>query len=151
VPFERILIATDGSPAARGAVKAGLELARGTSARVTFVHASPEITEQLFAENPFTRDPPEKLVSADEVLREATELARAQGIEPRLELIGEHGSQAVADGILGVADALEADVIVVGSRGRGAVASAVLGSVSAEVVLRARVPVLVAHAPDGGS
>ena len=144
--FERIVIATDGSPAARAAAEIGLELATGKEASVTFVHASSEIAERLFAENPLTRDPPEKLVAADEVLREAAELARAKGIEPRLELIGEEGTQAVADGILGVADALEADVIVLGSRGRGAVASAVLGSVSTEVLHRASVPVLVVHA-----
>lgn len=145
--FERILIAADGSAAARAAAEAGLELAQVTGASVTFVHASAEISEQLFLENPLTRDSPEKLAAADDVLREAAELARARGIEPRLELIGERGSQAVADGILGVADALEADVIVVGSRGRGAVVSAVLGSVSTEVLLRAGVPVLVARAP----
>ena len=144
--FERILVATDGSPAAHAAADVGLALATGKQASVTFIHASPEIAERLFAENPFTRDPPEKLVAEDDVLREAAELARAKGIEPRLELIGAQGTQAVADGILGVADALEADVIVVGSRGRGAVASGVLGSVSTEVLHRAAVPVLVVRA-----
>ena len=141
--FDHILVATDGSPAARAAAEVGVALATGKPSSVTFVHASSGIKERLFAENRLTRDPPEKVTAADDVLREAAELARANGIEPRLELIGEQGAQAVADGILGVADALRADVIVVGSRGRGAVASAVLGSVSTEVLHRASVPVLV--------
>jgi nucleotide-binding universal stress UspA family protein len=45
--------------------------------------------------------------------------------------------------ISSVANAEGADIIVVGRRGRGGVAEVLLGSVSHELVLRSRVPVLV--------
>ena len=85
-------------------------------------------------------------MEADEVLREATELAKEKGVGCELDLIGEEGADAIADAIVGIAAGREADLIVVGSRGHGAVASTVLGSVSRGVVAHAKVPVLVVHA-----
>lgn len=55
----------------------------------------------------------------------------------------------VIDEAVGKLDA--ADVIAVGSRGRSAVSSALLGSVSNALVHNADRPVLVVHAPSGGS
>jgi nucleotide-binding universal stress UspA family protein len=46
-----------------------------------------------------------------------------------------------------VADEMNADVIVVGRRGRGGVAELVLGSVSHELVLQSKRPVLVISSP----
>lgn len=45
--------------------------------------------------------------------------------------------------LIKVADALDADVVVVGRRGRGGVAELLLGSVSHELVLHCKRPVLV--------
>lgn len=140
---KEILIATDGSAAARAAVEVGLELAAEEGGRVTFVHSSPELAERLFLANPFTRDSAETLMEADDVLREAAELARAKGVAFELELIGESGAEAVADALLGTAAGRKADMIVLGSRGHGTLASSVLGSVSRGVVAHATMPVLV--------
>ncbi len=52
-----------------------------------------------------------------------------------------------ADAILEDAATFQADLLVLGTRGHGSVASLVLGSVSAEVVDRSPVPVLVARQP----
>jgi nucleotide-binding universal stress UspA family protein len=48
-----------------------------------------------------------------------------------------------------IADDIDADIIVVGRRGRGGVAELVLGSVSHELVLHARRPVLLIPAARG--
>lgn len=45
--------------------------------------------------------------------------------------------------ILGQAEKLEADLIVVGSHGHGAVFDMLVGSISAEVIRRSKIPVLV--------
>ncbi|MEE8487553.1 MAG: universal stress protein [Gemmatimonadota bacterium] len=47
------------------------------------------------------------------------------------------------DTILGQAEKLEADLIVVGSHGHGAVFDMLVGSISAEVIRRSKIPVLV--------
>jgi nucleotide-binding universal stress UspA family protein len=50
-----------------------------------------------------------------------------------------------ADVIVDAAKEMDADLVVVGSRGHGTIESMLLGSVSAEVVARSEVPVLVAR------
>ena len=50
------------------------------------------------------------------------------------------------DTILGQAEKLEADLIIVGSHGHGAVFDMLVGSISAEVIRRSTVPVLVVPA-----
>jgi nucleotide-binding universal stress UspA family protein len=142
--LERILIATDGSAAARSAIEVGLEIAVAQGAKVAFLHAS-RIAERLYV--PDDEGPSqEEIEAADPVLHEAAELARARGLAAELELYSGDGSQEVADTILGIAGGIEADMIVVGTRGRGDVASAMLGSVSHGVLNNATIPVVVVHA-----
>ena len=50
------------------------------------------------------------------------------------------------DTILGQAEKLEADLIVVGSHGHGAVFDMLVGSISADVIRRSTIPVLVVPA-----
>jgi nucleotide-binding universal stress UspA family protein len=143
----RILIATDGSPAAVAAVGAGLEIAAATGRSVTFVHANALATE-LFAENVEEGPSQERIAERDPVLGQAAERARQAGVEARVELIDlEGGTGDLAAEIAGVAEGLGASMIVVGSRGRGTAAGAVLGSVSHGLIKYASVPVLVVHAP----
>ncbi len=118
--MDKILIATDGSPSAREAVRFGVALAREHQAEVTFVHvwAKPSDTAPL---------------------DEALALAGEHGLTVETLLM----TGDPVDEIVACADSLDADLIVVGSRGRGAVAGALLGSVSLGVLHEARRPVLV--------
>ncbi len=141
--IKRLVIATDGSPAAHTAVEAGLELAASSQAEVTFVHITRRLSDRLYRNDP--RHPPtgKELQAADTVLRHATNRAAARGVPASVEVIAAIDPSGIADAILGVADAKRADIIVVGSRGRGLVAGTFLGSVSQHVLKHARTPVLV--------
>ena len=138
--MKKILIATDGSPAAREAVEAGLELAGEHASKVTFLHVVSTIDWRVARLGP-SRPRPHRLeiTEEDTALHEAAALANEKGIEYELELI----AGETADEIAIYGDLIGADLIVVGSRGLGAIAGAVLGSVSRAVLHQAKCPVLV--------
>lgn len=137
--MKRIVIATDGSPAALEAVRFGLELAEEQGAEAVFVHAVPvlEPSVQSFG---YPAVAPHRIDAADRApVEEAAALAAEHGVPARTEVVAGNP----ADEIVAYADTVDADLIVVGSRGRGAVASTLLGSVSRGVMHEARRPVLV--------
>jgi nucleotide-binding universal stress UspA family protein len=142
----RILVATDGSPASRAAVDVALEIAAGRSGRVTFLHADADLAKRVFGQDAQEAAGRAQLIAEDTVLREAVARADERGVAADVELIGEHGADDIASALVGVADAIDAEMIVVGSRGRGAIKEFVLGSVSHGVLHQSKVPVLVTHA-----
>ena len=140
--MKKILIATDGSPAALQAVEFGLELAEEHQAEPTFVHVAPA-ADVLPVAGFAMAGPvsvPHELAEADRSsLDEACEIADERGIEARTKLLaGDAARQIVA-----YADEVDADLIVVGSRGLGAIGSTLLGSVSRKVLDDAKRPVLI--------
>lgn len=148
----RVLVATDGSTCAALAIElvAALDWPQPTTIRVV------EVIEKgagLFG-GPW---PAVAMVNAEEieaeVLRDARQTVdQAQrritrsGVDVEAEVMRGRPAATIAD----AASSMRADVIVVGSRGHGTIESMVLGSVSAEVVDRAQVPVLVARGRASG-
>ncbi len=143
--MKTIVIATDGSPAAEEAVRAGLDLAADHSADVVFVHVVPAerpgpLGVAVPALVPRPPDPADNLP-----LAEAERLAGAVGVPAQSTLL--RGN--VVDEIVTHADSLDADMIVIGSRGHSGIASTILGSVSRGVMHESRRPVVVVRDTPG--
>jgi nucleotide-binding universal stress UspA family protein len=141
--MKEIVIATDGSEAAREAVEYGVELASENGAAVTFVHVLPPDDYVVAGRGPVVPRPHHvDMDESESALAEASDAAIAAGVSYALERIS---GETVAE-IIAVAAAKNADLIVVGSRGRGAISSALLGSVSKGVLNQAKRPVLIVRA-----
>ncbi len=136
--MKKILIATDGSEAARAAIDAGVELAAENHAEVVFVHVT-SLLELAPEKN--APEAPERIprTETDAVLCEAVERAREHGITAKTELLIGYAPKQ----IVRLARDIDADLIVIGSRGLDRVKSAVLGSTSREVLAKADRPVMV--------
>ena len=141
--MKRVLIATDGSEAAKEAVKIGVELARDEGAEAIFVHVV--TTADMVAMNGFGLMgyvPNDPTTWDEDILDDARTVAEGEGVPAGIALL--RGDPVVE--IAGHADAIDADIIVIGSRGHGAFASALLGSVSRGILGRSKRPVLVVRA-----
>jgi nucleotide-binding universal stress UspA family protein len=140
--MKRILIATDGSPAALQAVELGLELAEEHGSQVTFVHVAPA-ADVLPVAGFALAGPvsvPHDLDDNDRSsLDEALELAEQRGVPALTRLLVGGPARRIID----YANEIDADLIVVGSRGLGAIGGTLLGSVSRKVLHDAKRPVLI--------
>lgn len=136
--FTKILLATDGSPNAKDALKYARDLALRDEAQVIVLHAFPQVPDYLGT--PWR----EKFVSnhfgeGEGIANEAAEELRAAGVDVTVEVL----EGPPADAILRVADVRQCDLIVMGNRGHGELTSLLLGSVSHRVLAHAQMPVLV--------
>jgi nucleotide-binding universal stress UspA family protein len=135
---KQFLIATDGSPGGRAALRQAIELARGADARLTVVYAR-RAPLPILGDPYYQRALSDELALARTVVAEAAREVSAWGVEVETEILEGNA----ADRIVELARSRGADLIIVGSRGRGAVAGALLGSVSESIVHKADRPVLV--------
>ena len=145
--FTRIVVGTDGSPAASAAVRVAGELAlvsgQGPVHVVTGYHPMTEtelarLARELPAEflRGLTSDQSGLAVAA-----EAETILRQMGVESVTHPIPASGADAVLD----VAEEIDADLVVVGSRGLGAGRRLLRGSVSTTIMHHAPCSVLVVH------
>ncbi len=147
--YTTILVGTDGSAAARDAVKAAGDLAHCNDVATVHVVAGyhpisagemMNIAQEVPAE---FRD----VLSSDSpgmnLIDDATHLLHGM----RLGVEGHPIPASGADAILEVADSIHADVIVVGSRGHGVGRRLLRGSVSTKVAHHAECDVLIVHTP----
>lgn len=111
LPSPRVLIATDGRPSSRAAVRKGLAIARKLGARVTFVSAYRAPLAAL-GEPSYQRSLTRRLGESRRALRDARVAAEAFGTEADYEIVEGRPARAIA----AVAAARDADLVVVGSR-----------------------------------
>lgn len=143
--FKHILIATDGSPVANKAAKAGLALATQLGAKVTAYSAIEEMQAVAFAG--YGMD--QKTIDAlQQQTREAgrkrvdaiSKLAKAAGV-PCATLVTK--GFTLYEGIIEAAKKQRCDAIIMGSHGRRGVSKLIMGSVTQQVLAHTRLPVLV--------
>ncbi len=148
--YERILAATDFSPASEPALAEAERLARDCGARLTILHAY-----QVPALASVPEAPPG--VYPASLYDDFARAVRASG-EKRLESVVAHARSGGIDAsgllreglpdeeILAAADSEKADLIVLGTHGRRGPSRLLLGSVAARVVCRSTRPVLTLRA-----
>jgi nucleotide-binding universal stress UspA family protein len=142
--FQKILLATDGSPMAEGALQTARELAVHEDAQVLVVYAFPSVPTYLG--DPWReRFIDSNVAEGERIANHAAARLREAGIDVEVEVL----EGPAAEAILRVADARQVDLIIVGNRGRGELTSLLLGSVSHRVLAHARVPVLVVKSDEG--
>ncbi len=143
--YNKILFATDFSPASDAALKYATSLARDSGAKLLIVHVEempmPYVGgEMYFAQpeypNPEIRRMLEAVIPPDPSIR----------YEHRLVL------GTAADDIVRIADEEKADMIVIGTHGRTGLRHVLMGSVAESVVRLANCPVLtLKHTPDASA
>lgn len=139
-PIQRILLATDLSPASAEATEQALAMARqlGAELLVVSVVDGRRPVAPAGTEADLDRLGGRRVTEA----RRLAARARAQGIRATFLLWEGDPGQSIVD----AASSEEVDLVIVGSHRRGAVGRLLLGSVSQHVASHARCPVLVARA-----
>ena len=136
----KILIATDGSKAAKNAVDFGIKFALKYGAKIYAVYV---INETAYEKDYQGNWSSEARQTFEKVAHRETSFvvdkAKSSGLDAEpVILIG-----SVADKILDFANKHDIDMIVVGSLGKSGIEHFTLGSVSEKIVRYAKVPVLV--------
>lgn len=144
--FKNILIPTDGSETALKAMRAGIELAAETGARVTGYCAQERAPIQIYGEG-YGMDKQlvaefEKRASdfAQKNVRGVEAAARAAGVPCRVLVTK---ATLTYRGIIDAAEKKGCDAIVMGSHGHRGLKKLLLGSVTQEVLTHSKLPVLV--------
>jgi nucleotide-binding universal stress UspA family protein len=141
--ISRIVVGVDGSEHSNAAINWAMRMAKGMGSEVIAVFAiAPPVYFDFGYMAPVASpqfDPGWRAEMKKEFEGQWCKGLRDAGV--RYRTIMEDGRAASV--IAQVADRVDADVIVVGRRGRGEVAELVLGSVSHELVLHSKRPVLV--------
>jgi nucleotide-binding universal stress UspA family protein len=144
--FRRIVVGADGSPQALRAVEVATEIARLSGGTVHVVTAS-SLRLGRDVERMRARLPEEFRDSWDPFAEDHAHLtaAAAQVRMAGVEVAAHDVSGNPVDGILDVAEEVDADLVVVGSRGLGTAKRLVLGSVSTRLAHHSHRNLLIVH------
>lgn len=138
LPYSTVLCALDFEPGSERALVRAADLAERAQATLHLLHVHP-----LFrARHAHASDPDETF--HDRVRRFANgALGADDALDVLAPVVHQRTGQSPADGVLGYAADVGADLVVVGTHGRSGLGHLILGSVAAETLRRSSVPVLV--------
>jgi len=138
--IRRIVVGVDGSKHSEAALKWAIRMAKGMGSHVTAVYA---IHIPVYFPEPYgvpvQFDAQWRSEMKDEFENKWCKRLRASGIRHRMVMLDGRPAAVIAE----VADRDRADVIVVGRRGRGGVAELLLGSVSHELAVHSKRPLVL--------
>ncbi|MFM1798488.1 MAG: hypothetical protein RLZZ117_766 [Cyanobacteriota bacterium] len=146
MPYQHLLVPSDGTPRSDAALGQALVLAKALGARLTVLHVQAPLPVSILGMGDML-DPAtiESLTTIAEqessrILEEARAAAAAQGVEIQTELL-KHDlpHRAIVDAALRHG----CDLIVMASHGRKGLSGLLLGSETQRVLLQSSVPVLV--------
>jgi nucleotide-binding universal stress UspA family protein len=144
--FKHILIPTDGSPVSAKAVKAGLEFARQSGAKVTGFYAVEPLPTHLYGEG-YVAD--RQMVAEFEKRHRAIARKHVAALAREAHKAGVRFESMVQtartpyEGIVEAAQKRNCDLVLMASNGRRGLARMTLGSVTDKVIQLSKVPVLV--------
>jgi nucleotide-binding universal stress UspA family protein len=141
--ISRIVVGVDGSEHSEASLDWAVRMAKGMGSEVVAVFAiSPPVyfdSGYVIAIAPPQFDPEWRAEMKKEFEGMWCKPLRDAGVQYRTVMEDGRPASVIAK----IADGIDADVIVVGRRGRGGVAELVLGSVSHELVLHSKRPILL--------
>ena len=144
--YQRIMVATDGSPLSQKAVDSALALAVAFKSQLTAVSVVQAYSYDYFeGAYPLSKEDVKTVESywvdkAQKLLDAAIVQAAAQGVQVKTQVLT---SNDVADALVTAAHALDADLLVMASHGRRGFDRLLHGSETQEVLNHCKVPVLV--------
>jgi nucleotide-binding universal stress UspA family protein len=140
--FKRILVASDLSPASKGAHATAVLFAKETRSEMLFLHVveplPPTVPTELIQPEVLERMETENRQRAERQIARLAAAARRSGVKAKTILVaGEPAHQIVR-----AARTYRADLLVVGTHARRGITKMMLGSVANRVLLRAPCPVV---------
>jgi len=144
--YQRIMVATDGSPLSQKAVDSALALAVAFKSQLTAVSVVQAYSYDYFeGAYPLSKEDVKTVESywvdkAQKLLDAAIVQAAAQGVQVKTQVLT---ANDVADALVTAAHALDADLLVMASHGRRGFDRLLHGSETHEVLNHCKVPVLV--------
>ena len=141
--YERILVATDGSPLSDKAVSHALDLAKLTGASVIAMKVIPRYPRSYLeggATVEMSEIESQWSARAQEILSHIKVEGKAMGVSVKTNVVK---SDLVAESIIAAAEKQKVDLIIMASHGRKGLKRLLLGSETQHVLTHSTVPVLV--------
>lgn len=146
--FDKILCAVDFDESAAVVLHFARDLARQNGATLCALHVAP-LPLNATEFSPIPMDPYPVWEKTARAELEKLAAAHLEGREVTYQI--ETRSGEAADGILGQAEEMDADLIVLATHGRKGVSHLLLGSVAERVIRRSLRPVLVVRPKEGAA
>lgn len=144
--YRKILVATDGSPLSKKAVRSAISLAGALSAELVALYVVPRYPISYFeggvsvSSQEVARIERQWAEKGQAVVDAVRQSAEAQGVKARAVV---SRSDLVAESILATAKKFKCDLVVMASHGRKGLKRILLGSETQHVLTGSNVPVLV--------